>query len=233
MRRRSRSKNPVGPESKQIAGDQDESKIEVAEKAIIDRISRIAGTSIDTNEVYRAISAAIGELIPYDRFSLSRVDPRTDRITVRFSTGMTVPDPSGGSIPIPPGMIQKDTHQPKVLIFNLESREGIENELLKMVWDWGFRCVLAAPIFSNGVPIAAISLSSKARDAYGEREMEIMEMVSDEISVHVANAELHAELQGELRIRSALADVARTITVARPRRSHELVRAGRPSTDPV
>lgn len=70
----------------------------------------------------------------------------------------------------------------------------------------------AAPVFLRGAPIAAMVLPSRTPAAHGEPDMALMEAISDQVAVHVTNAEIHADLQREVRIRSGLPEIARAIT---------------------
>jgi GAF domain-containing protein len=75
----------------------------------------------------------------------------------------------------------------------------------------GLRSLIAVPLISGDKVIGGLVLRAKSPTAYGNRDLELAELIAAQIAGAIANAQMHIQIQREADERAALAEIGRII----------------------
>ena len=193
---------------------------EAEERAALAEIGRIISLSLNTDDVYERFAEQVRKLIPFDRIAITVVEPDTRSGFVAYSLGVSVPDGSvqgRWSFPLVPS-----SHAETVL----DAREGLAmslSDLTDLADDFpqeppflkaGLQSLLMVPLVWSAEVIGTLNLRSTLPDAYGKREVALVERIAIQIAGTIANSRLHGELQREAEERAALAEIGRIISAS-------------------
>lgn len=163
--------------------------------AAINRLTRAIGAAFGLNEVYQTFASEVKHLIPYDRM------------------GVVVPDESGQGLT----MVQLATDQPTIGQAGAvwlergktgvdwvmsEQRADIEPDLAKakrfaedeVLLKAGIRSCIRLPLLAKGRAIGALCLDSSTPSCYGEKELEILLPLSEQLAIAIEHGRLFQEI---------------------------------------
>lgn len=191
------------------------SEIEVRTQSSIARIVRAVSEDLDIKNVYRRTAEELKTLIPYDRISISIFDENTQVMTSEFYQG----------IPIPNAMPEDDITDPgKTIDWHFagdESNQAYgsstskESDFERVLEELGLVSWIQAPfgVQSTG-PIGFLSLRSKTKNQYVQKDIEILRQVATLVTPAIQNAKLFAQakaLAEQLQRTNALDDENREL----------------------
>jgi diguanylate cyclase (GGDEF)-like protein len=159
--------------------------------AAINRLTRVISSSLDIDAVYEVFAREVKQLIPYDRM------------------GVLLPDESGAGLRIVqlaadrPGFGERGSvwpnsegtgigwvmsrRQPHVARDLAERRLFAEDEMLL---NEGIRSSIRLPLIARGKVVGAIFLDSATAGSYGERELELLVPLGEQLAIAIENASL-------------------------------------------
>ncbi|MGH7427825.1 MAG: diguanylate cyclase [Candidatus Methylomirabilaceae bacterium] len=159
--------------------------------AAINRLTRVISSSLDIDAVYEVFAREVRQLIPYDRM------------------GVVLPDEAGGGLRIVQlaadragtgerGSVWSESEgtgiawvmsrrQPHVARDLAERRLFAEDEMLLKE---GIRSSIRLPLIARGKVVGAIFLDSAAAGCYGERELELLVPLGEQLAIAIENTSL-------------------------------------------
>ncbi len=184
------------------------------ENAIFAEIGRIISSTLNIDEVYDRFAAAARRLIHFDRISVCTIDSKRQTVRVAWAVG---PDRSGRM----PGDVfplcrseHREFLQTRTSVFlQAEDRREIEERFpfLLPSFEYGFRSMISVPLVSKDQVIGTLNLRSFKVNAYTERDLEIVERLSLQISGAITNVLLFNErMEAEEALKKKTEELARS-----------------------
>jgi diguanylate cyclase (GGDEF)-like protein len=162
--------------------------------AAVNRLSKIISVSFDVDEVYRTFATEVGRLIHYDRMVLLlQNDADRECRVLRLSVDQPATGwPEGictlaGGTGIEWVMFQRRPHIEQDLA---ESKQFIEDETLLKA---GVRSCLRLPLVAKGRATGGLCVDSVTPHCYGEREIELLLPLSEQLAVAIETGRLLQE----------------------------------------
>jgi PAS domain S-box-containing protein len=159
----------------------------------LNQVSYEIGTSLDAEDIYRAIHDAVGKLMPVDAFVIM-----LDNVLTHQLDGVYVVDMGQRIIDVHLSYGQGlsgrviASGQP---ILTLESAE-VEARGGVTIGEKGTpHSIVAVPMTSGGKVIGALSAQSYQYNAYGENDQQILSTLANQATVAIQNARLFNETQ--------------------------------------
>lgn len=188
---------------------------EVQEREVLAEIGRTVTSSLDMSRVFPRFAETVRRLIPFDRLTVSVVDLHRGKATVVYSHGVEVPGYNpGDSYPLTGSLSQAVINAGHGILVQNDNEAEIARLYPSLVLPsrTGLLSVIAVPLVSDDKPIGVMQVRSRTRNAYTRRDLDLAERIAMQIAGAVANAQLNAALQREVREHGLLADIGRTVT---------------------
>jgi PAS domain S-box-containing protein len=180
--------------------EQQKTKRLAEEMAAIAEIGRVIGSSLDINEVYERFAAEARKLIPFDRISVSVINPGGNSITVAYASGFHMSSRRPGSvIPITGSVTEIFIRRQSGLIIHTESAEDLVRQF-PGVTDFvmiqaGIRSMIGIPLISRDRVIGNLLFLSKMPNAYTEQDLRLAGRIGNQIAGAIAHAQLFIDLK--------------------------------------
>jgi len=158
--------------------------------------------NLDRDSLLQAIAETLRALLPFDRATLTLLDPASDALKVHALANTT-----GGKRFLKPGMefprkgsalaVVYENKQP-LIRHHLEKGPwlGIEQNLHKE----GIRSYVAVPLMAKGQPFGTLNLGSQEPEAYSQGDVEFLTQVAQQVALAVENMMVYEEIN-ELKSR--------------------------------
>ncbi len=159
--------------------------------AAINRLTRVISSSLDIDAVYQVFAREVRQLIPYDRMGVVVPDESGDGLKiVQLASDRGGPGERGSVWSSSEGtgiawVISRQ--QPHVARDLAEKRLFAEDEMLLKE---GIRSSIRLPLIARGKVVGAIFLDSAAPGCYGERELELLVPLGEQLAIAIENASL-------------------------------------------
>ena len=161
--------------------------------AVTAELTRIMVSSLNIEEVFDAFAAGVRRLVDFDRASIALVEGANLRFLAVFSDVETELG-SGAIVPL------KDAATAWVV---QNKRTNIETDFAKSMqfaidetlFKSGLRSAIRLPLFYRGEVFGTFNLSSTCPNAYGLRELDILEELAGQIAIAIQNDMLFAEVK--------------------------------------
>ncbi|MBE0415142.1 MAG: PAS domain S-box protein [Dehalococcoidia bacterium] len=159
--------------------------------AVTAKLTRIIVSSLDIEEVFDTFASEVKRLVDFDRASIAVVEG--DRLRfIAVSSAMETELAIGTTVPLQESatawVVENKTHNIET-DFAQEARFSIDETLFKE----GLRSAIRLPLFSKGEVFGTFNLMSRHPNAYGERELEILEELAGQIATAIQNDRLYQE----------------------------------------
>ncbi|HEU4343912.1 MAG TPA: sigma 54-interacting transcriptional regulator [Candidatus Binatia bacterium] len=154
-------------------------------------------TKLTRDELFTAISEALGRVIPFDRLSLSLYDPELDSLRI-----VTYAGPYRRDDYTPIGRVLKLDDSPAGWAFlnqkpllrrDLETERQTSSE--ERAYGHGFRSLCSLPLIVRGESIGAVTVGSLTKKRYVEEDAEFLMKVANQIAIAVDNMKAHEETE--------------------------------------
>ena len=156
---------------------------------MISRLTTVIGTSLDMNEVYEAFTEALKKLVDFDRISIGLIDGDSlrfvavsSRVPTELDVGVTIPlwkSVAAWVIAHKRTNIENDfTKERQFAVDEIHLRDGLMS-------------AIRVPLIYKGDIFGTLNLTSCSPQAYGERELRILEQITGHVAVAVQNAQLY------------------------------------------
>ncbi len=175
-------------------------------------IGRIVSSTLELNSVFSAFVDTVRELIPFDRLTVSTIDPVSGRILASHISGQSIAQtklssPISLEKSIVPASVYRD-HQ--VLVSNAEtlakrSKTDIASDNRSRIAE-GFISAMIVPVVLQGDFTGTIIFRSTEADPYNQEHVELAEQIAAQIAGVIASSQQRSLLQAESTDRRRLAD---------------------------
>ena len=163
------------------------------EMAVVDEVAKIMTSTLDIDHIYDQFALEIKKLVDFDRATLVEVDLQSNSYTIRNTWGLDVPSlQTGKKMPLEGSFIQESLATGDWVVLEELAPlpdSPVHSHLLKA----GLHSHLLAPLVANDEVIGAIALMSRESDAFGPRELAILERLAGQIAPAIENARLYRE----------------------------------------
>ena len=179
---------------------------EAEERSALAEIGRIVSSSLDTGEVFDEFAEQVRTMIPFDRISVSLVDPGQGTIRGGHVVGLNVPGWQAGYVqPLERTAVGSVATTGESMLVSEKDYESLARRFpdTAAVRDSGIRSGILVRLASKGLLVGVLTMESTEPDAYNERHLGLAEQVGAQIAGDIANAQLHAatlSTQRQLRV---------------------------------
>jgi len=171
-------------------------KSEARLKTLLD-INNAIVSKLTRDELFQAISEAVGQVISFDRLSLSLHDPEANVLRLVTYAGPYRRDdysPVGRVLELrdsPAGLAFLD--QKAILRRDLEIERRTSSE--KRAFEHGFRSLCSLPLVVRRKSIGAITVGSLTKNRYSEAESGFLMEVANQVAIAVDNMKSYEEIE--------------------------------------
>jgi two-component system, cell cycle sensor histidine kinase and response regulator CckA len=167
------------------------------ENLVMAEIGRIISSTLNIDDVYERFAERVGNLIPFDRISISIVNPEKITATMTYVTGVEVVGRRFGDIvPVAGGTIAEECMRTQSgFLLQPESADEAINRFptLLPTLEAGLRSMIFVPLISKDEVIGILHLLSTQPKAYSGTDVRLAERVGNQIAGAIANAQLFME----------------------------------------
>jgi PAS domain S-box-containing protein len=159
-------------------------------------IGRIVSSTLNIEEAYERFGEEVRKVIPFDRVSVSIVDPDCTFITVAYNFGVQIAGRQPGARIALYGPYYEDIvkRRSSILVQTEDESELAERyPYLLSHFRIGIRSFIATPLISQDQLIGILHIQSLKPNAYTESDMKLAERVGNHIAGAIANAQLFSE----------------------------------------
>jgi GAF domain-containing protein len=171
-----------------------QSTLQTAERlATLNQASFEIGSTLNPEDIYKAIHKAVENLMPVDAFVITLLDEETGEIdgTYIMDLGQRLT-----GIKIQPGQgLSGRVIESGESILTLDSAEADEKGAISVGEVDAPHSIVAVPINSGGKTVGMLSAQSYQFDSYGKSDLQILSTLANQASIAIQNARLFAETQ--------------------------------------
>ncbi len=178
---------------------------------VLNEIWAIVSSSSSLETLYEALAGAVRRLLPFDRISVTLIDPgrstfRVVALETKVPTGITLEErlPLKGS-----GTEWAQDHRRPRIVAALSPDSPVAAE--RYLAQAGFRCGIQAPLIAQDEMIGTLNVWSLDANAYGEAEAATLFEVGRLLAVAITNANLLQEARARADRLAALQEIGETI----------------------
>jgi two-component system cell cycle sensor histidine kinase/response regulator CckA len=177
---------------------EEETKRLAQENAIMAEIGRIISSTLNIGEVYERFAEEVRKLIPFDRIMINLIDLKNNTSTPAYIAGIDVPGRRAGDITPLAGTVTEEVARTRSSLFIQIDNEDIDEVISRFppllpTFQAGLRSMIFVPLISKDQVIGVLSLRATKSNAYTERDIRLVERVSNQIAGAIANAQLFTE----------------------------------------
>ncbi len=163
--------------------------------AAISRLTRVISSSLDIGEVHQAFAEEVKQLIPYDRMGVVVAD--------ESGRGLKVFQPAGDQTAIGgQGAVWSNSEGTGVQWVMSRRQPHVERDLAEerlfaedgVLLSEGVRSTVRLPLIARGKVVGALCLDSAAPCSYGERELELLVPLGEQLAIAIENTRLFQEI---------------------------------------
>ena len=172
---------------------------EVEQRTTLAEIGRLVASSVELDEMYGTLAGLIRGLLPYDRFTVLRIDAESTLVTTDYVVGAEVPGRAAGDIsPIGETILARVLQERAgVRITANDQEDRAAYPVFSDSENGGLRTVVMAPLVSQGHIIGGIALGSRQGSAYSQAAVELLERIAAQVGGAIGAAQLRAQLQAD------------------------------------
>ncbi len=161
--------------------------------AILNEVSYAIGSSLNPDDIYRAVHEAASKLMPVEAFIIALVDEETADVDAAYvvDLGQRI---TGVRLPAGEGLSGRviATGQP---ILTSQSSEAQNHGGVTIGEQGTPHSIVAVPMFSGGRVVGALSAQSYQYNAYAENDQQILSTLANQATVAILNARLFDQTQ--------------------------------------
>ncbi len=166
-----------------------ENEDRAARMEIVGRIAKITGSSLEPDEIFRAIAREIRHSVSCDRCVVGSVDPETEVIRQFVEDADTPMGPPASNEDRKGGIITRfvyETRRP-VNVPDIPGSQWRESRYVKA----GYRSALVIPTIQEGRCVAHMSLQSRQANAFSKEHEDLLNSIASHLSPAIRNAGLY------------------------------------------
>ncbi|MCX8119146.1 MAG: ATP-binding protein [Desulfobacterota bacterium] len=168
------------------------------ENAIMAEIGQIISSTLNINEVYARFAEVVGNILSFDRISISTINPDGTSVTIAYAFGTEIDGRLvGTTLEMKGPFYQEIIHRRRSVLIQTED----ENEIVACYPNFlenfrsGLRSFMGIPLISRDRVVGILIIQSFTSKAYTENEMRVAERIGNQIAGAISNALLFSERQ--------------------------------------
>lgn len=159
------------------------------EATVLSEIGRIASSDMEVQEKSEAFARALRDLVPFDRVALALVEDGDKARRVLVAGEATEQYGPGSVSPLAGhGLEWVVKHRRTLVIPDLERTQVVASD--RLFARGGLRSSVRVPLMASGEVVGSLSLWARAPNAYGRREIELLELVAGQVAGVFAHARM-------------------------------------------
>ena len=171
---------------------------QVGEMAMIAKIGRVVGSTLDIHQIYEMVAVEARKLIPFDRFLVNRKETPDGQFTCAYVSGMDNPGRKEGDLYPGQGSatgVVMNTRES--ILIQPDDAEEIKDLYpnLYETFQAGLRSTMCVPLISMNEVIGSMNFRSKKLKAYTEQDLRLAEKIGMQVAGAIANARLFDDLK--------------------------------------
>jgi len=176
---------------------------EESERELLSTVKERVLRGNSLSEILETVFNTFGDILTFDRMALAFLEEEGKRVVCKFARTKykTVYMKEGYSLDLAMTSLEKvlSAKSPRVIsdlsIYKLQRRASISTEMLLRE---GLRSSMITPLYSEKKPLGFLFFNSTYPNAYGERELKILNELKDTLSFAIEKAYYIEELQKAL-----------------------------------
>lgn len=186
------------------------------EHAVLAQMGRIATSSLDIEDIYDQFTREVRNVLGFDFLVICTIDESAGTLRREYTSGTrtTSLQKPGYTLPID-GTISTEAIRRKATI--ITQGTGKQDLLLEFpgmagLIEDGMTSFITSPLISKDRVIGILGIASRTPMAYADRDREFIESATMQIGGALANSQLHALIQRELREKELLVEIGRVVS---------------------
>ncbi|MFZ4441718.1 MAG: response regulator, partial [Syntrophales bacterium] len=171
---------------------------QVGEMAMIAKIGRVVGSTLDIHQIYEMVAVETRKLIPYDRFLVNRKETPDGQFTCAYVSGMENPRRKEGDLysgqGAATGVVMNTRESVLIQPDDAEEIKDLYPNLYE-TFKTGLRSTMCVPLISMDEVIGTMTFRSKKLKAYTEQDLRLAEKIGMQVAGAIANAQMFDNLQ--------------------------------------
>ena len=159
-----------------------------AEESVMLQLSTALLGSMNVQKLLGAISVSLREVVPHDCATLGLYDSGSGTMMVEFLG----PEEGDGrtrnlSIPIEGSPASESFRTREPIVLEPLQGSACKPEAIRHLTSLGMQSACCIPLIQRGEPIGTLTVASRLERAFGQREVEMLLQVADQITMAVSN----------------------------------------------
>jgi len=163
------------------------------EISIIAEIGRIAGSTLDIEEVYDLFCTEVRKLLSFDRLAINIHDFKSGLVRVAYAYGVAVPGRDKGTVLPQEGSVSGYVAARKTALCGVLDPSRFVDCVAAI--REGMKSFMGVPLISRDEVFASLHFRSKTPDAYGEEELAVAQRIGAQIAGAIASSLLYEDLK--------------------------------------
>ncbi|MDP6512130.1 MAG: GAF domain-containing protein, partial [SAR202 cluster bacterium] len=180
---------------------------EAVEREALVEISRIVGSSLDTDGIFERFAHEVARVLPFDRLTVSRADSKTGIGVQLYVTGVDIPSGRAGTtLALKGSLVEAVVQSRSGLIAGPDDWHDLQAKHpgLGPGQEFGLVSSLIVPLIARDEVLGTLNIRSKQVNAYADRDLDLAQRVAAHLSSSIANSELYIEqLETEEALRNS------------------------------
>ena len=179
----------------ELRNKEEETSRLVRENAIATEIGKMAGSTMNLQEVYERFAefaSEVGKLIPFDRVATTILNPEDNTLNITYVTGIDMANRRAGDVLPLSGTSAEEVMRTRVSLLIQRENQGEAigrfPDLLPY-FEAGFQSLLFVPLRAKDQVIGLLNFLSTKPDAYTQVDLKLAEKVGNQIAGAITNAQ--------------------------------------------
>ncbi len=178
---------------------------------IAGEISRVVGSELEPEDIFRTIAQEIRRVVPCDRCVIARVENNRKSYVYFHIISDLVAIPSRQAGDESAEWLRREIYEPKRAV-RIDDLRTEDVSLYRMMAGYGFRSSLVIPIIQDDVCIAHIAMTSLEPSAFTAAHEELLMAIASHLGPAIRNAILQNESKLRGQRLSSLLEMSRRLT---------------------
>ncbi len=178
---------------------------------ILTRVSQIASSTLELREILDTITHVIAESFHKDVCYICLVKPEKNMICIEAAKGISKESINVFCMKDEDELINKVFHDTRPLVIEDLRKDPTINSILKPL-ESDLLSLLAVPILKDKTPIGILMVQTKETYVYDQDEINLLTIISHNISAAIQNAELYRSVKTQLDELKVIHETVKAIT---------------------
>lgn len=195
-------------------------KPQQASLAPLRHIAQALSTTVDLDSTLQLIAQKTTEVMAVDSCTIYLIDPDSDLLRIRATTGLARRTLGRSTLVIGQGMTGQAVAR-KRPVFAADAQSHPDFKPVDRSAENQFRSLLAVPLVLNDEPLGALNVQTVAEYAFNATEIELISLIADLAAGAISKARLYETQHAQLEELRAVAHLSETVTT--PQVLHEML----------